>query len=150
MRLCYYKLYYNNSILVHILCNIVIHYKFMIYTYIIFFLFIVIQLQLSAFSPHPSTPSQPILLPSPTSILPFDLVLVAFIVVPVIPSPHYPLPTPFWLLLDCSSLQCLWLYFVCFFLLLIMFQSKVRSYGICPSPPGLFHSMDGTGEHYAK
>ena len=26
-----------------------------------------------------------------------------------------------------------------FFLLLIMFQLKVRSYGICPSLPGLFH-----------
>ena len=27
----------------------------------------------------------------------------------------------------------------CFFVLLIMFQLKVRSYGICPSLPGLFH-----------
>ena len=32
-----------------------------------------------------------------------------------------------------------WLYFVCFFLLLIIFQLKVKSYGICPSPSGLFH-----------
>ena len=29
--------------------------------------------------------------------------------------------------------------FCCFFLLLIMFQLKGRSYGICPTPPGLFH-----------
>ena len=34
---------------------------------------------------------------------------------------------------------CLWVYFVSVFLLLIMFQLKVRSYGICPSLSGLFH-----------
>ena len=104
-----------------------------------FLIFIVIQLQLYAFSPHPSTPPQLNPPPSPTSTLPLDFVRVSFIVVPVIPSSHCPHPTPPWLLLDCSKLQCLWLYFVCFFLLLIMFQLKVRSYGICPSPPGLFH-----------
>ena len=38
--------------------------------------------------PHPNPP------PSPTSILPLDFVHVSFIVVPVIPSPHCPLPTP--------------------------------------------------------
>ena len=55
-------------------------------------------------------------------------------------NPLFPLsPRPPRLLLDCSQLQCLWLYFVCFFHLLIMFQLKGRSYGICPSPPGLFH-----------
>ena len=76
----------------------------------------------------------------PVSTLPFDFVHVSFLVVPENPSPHCPFPTPFWLLLGCSlQLQCLWLYFVCFFLLLIRFQLKVRSYGICPSPPGLFH-----------
>ena len=61
-----------------------------------------IQLQLSAFSPHPSTPPQPVPPPSPTSILPLDFVLVSFIVAPVDPSPHYPLPTPLWLFLHCS------------------------------------------------
>ena len=30
--------------------------------------------------------------------------------------PHYPLPTPLWLLSVCSIFQCLWLYFVCFVL----------------------------------
>ena len=50
--------------------------------------FIVIQLQLYAFSPHPSTPPQPNPPPSPTSTLPRDFVHVSFIVVPVIPSPH--------------------------------------------------------------
>ena len=50
--------------------------------------FIVIQLQLCAFSPHPSTPPQPNP-PSPISTLPLDSVHVSFIVVPVIPSPHY-------------------------------------------------------------
>ena len=104
-----------------------------------FLIFIVIQLQLYAFSPHPSTPPQPNPPPSPPTTLPLDFVHVLFIVVPVILSPHCPLPTPSWLLLDYSYLQCLWLYSVCFFLLLIMFQLKVRSYGICPSTSGLFH-----------
>ena len=46
------------------------------------YLFIFIQLQLSAFSPHPSTPPQPVALPSPTFTLPLDFVLVSFIVAP--------------------------------------------------------------------
>ena len=33
---------------------------------------------------------------------------------------------------NCSLFQCLWLYFACLFVLLIRFQLKVRSYGICP------------------
>ena len=64
--------------------------------------FIVVQLQLSAFSLHPSTPPQLSPPPSPTSTLPLGFVHVSFIVVPENPSPHYPLPTPLWLLLDCS------------------------------------------------
>ena len=64
-------------------------------------IFIVIQLQLSAFSPHPSTPPQLNPPPSPTSTLPLDFVHVSFIVVPVIPSPHCLLPTPPRLLLHC-------------------------------------------------
>ena len=40
--------------------------------------------------------------PSPASTLPLDFVHVSFIVVPVKPSPHCPLCTPLWLLLDCS------------------------------------------------
>ena len=67
-----------------------------------FFFLIVIQLQLSAFSPHPSTPPQLNPPPSPTSTLPLDFVHVSFIVAPVNPSPHYPLPTHLWLLLHCS------------------------------------------------
>ena len=39
--------------------------------------FIVVQLQLSAFSPHPSTPPQPNPLPSPASILPLGFVYVS-------------------------------------------------------------------------
>ena len=70
--------------------------------YFFFLIFIVIQLQLSAFSLHPSTPPQPNTPPSPTSTLPLDFVHVSFIVIPVIPSPHSPLPTPPCLLIDCS------------------------------------------------
>ena len=67
-------------------------YFFLIFLKIYFF--IVIQLQLSVFSPHPSTPPQPMPPPSPTSTLPLDFVLLSFIVAPIHPSPHYPLPTP--------------------------------------------------------
>ena len=45
----------------------------------LFKIFIVIQLQLSAFSPHSSTPPQPNPPPSPTSTLPLDFVHVSFI-----------------------------------------------------------------------
>ena len=65
-----------------------------------FLIFIVIQLQLHAFSPHPSTPPQLNPPPSPTSTLPPGFVHVSFIVVPVLPSSHCP-PHPR-LLLDCS------------------------------------------------
>ena len=109
------------------------------HTFSFFLIFIVIQLQLYAFSPYASTPPQLNPPPSPTSTISPNFVHVSFIIVPAIPSSHCPHPTPPWPLLDCSQPQCLWLYFVCFFLLLIMFQLRVRSYGICPSPPGLFH-----------
>ena len=63
---------------------------------------VVVQLELSAFSPHLSTPPQPNPPPSPASTLSLCFVHVSFIVVPENPSPHYLLPTPLWLLLDCS------------------------------------------------
>ena len=56
--------------------------------------FIVIQLQLYAFSPRPSTPPQLNPPPSPTSTLPLDFVHVSFIVVPENPSPTIPSPLP--------------------------------------------------------
>ena len=55
--------------------------------------FIVVQLQLSAFSLHPSTSPQSSPPPSPASTLPLGFVHVSFIVVPDNSSPHYPLPT---------------------------------------------------------
>ena len=54
--------------------------------------FIVVHLQLSAFSPHPSTPPQTNPPPSPASTLPLGFVHVSFTVVPETPSPHYPFP----------------------------------------------------------
>ena len=75
---------------------------FVFFLFFFFLIFIVIQLQLSAFSPYPSTPPQPIPPPSLTSTLPLGFVHVSFIVAPIDPSPYYPLPTPLWLLLDCS------------------------------------------------
>ena len=67
--------------------------------------FIVIQLQLSAFSPTtnplrpPPQPDSPLSL---ASTLALGFVHVSFIVVPENPSPHCPLLPPLWLLLDCS------------------------------------------------
>ena len=52
--------------------------------------------------PYPSTSPQPNPPLSPTSKLLLGFVYVSFIVVPENPSPQYPLPTPLWLLLDCS------------------------------------------------
>ena len=54
------------------------------------------------FSPslHP-TPAKPTSLPHLHT--PLDFVHLSFIVVPVIPSPHCPLPTPLWLLLHSSE-----------------------------------------------
>ena len=48
------------------------------------------------------SPPQPNPPPSPASTLPLGFVHAYFIVVPENPSPHYPLPTPLWLLFDCS------------------------------------------------
>ena len=68
--------------------------------FLFFNYFTVVQLQLSAFTPHHSLPPQPNPPPSLASTLGF--VHVSFIVVPENPSPHCPLPDPLWLLLDCS------------------------------------------------
>ena len=51
--------------------------------------FIVVQLQLSAFSPHLSPPSHPNPPPSLASTLPLGFVHTSFIVVPENPSPHW-------------------------------------------------------------
>ena len=64
----------------------------------LFFNYFIVQSQLSAFSPHPSTPPQLNPPPSPTYTLPLDFLHVSFIVAPVNPFPHYPLSSPLWLL----------------------------------------------------
>ena len=70
----------------------------------LFFLnyFIVVQLQLSAFSPHQSPTPPPNPPPSLASTLHLGFVQESFIVVPENPSPHCPLHSSLWLLLDCS------------------------------------------------
>ena len=77
--------------------------NWLFFKFILFYFFI--QLQLSAFSPHPSTPPQPVPPPSPTFTLPLDFVLVSFIVAPIDPSSHYPLPSPLWLLLPIPFIE---------------------------------------------
>ena len=67
-------------------------------------IFMVIQLQLYAFSPHPSTPPQLNPPPSSTCTLPLGYVHVSIIVVPVIPSSHCPPPTIVRLFLTSMSL----------------------------------------------
>ena len=73
----------------------------------------------------PTTPLSPQPPPPPTSIpLLLGCVHVSFIVVPENPSllppaPHYTLPPHLWSLSVCSLFYCLWLYFVCLFVLLI-------------------------------
>ena len=101
--------------------------------------FIVVQLQLSAFSSHPSTPPQANPPHALASTLPIGFVHVSFIVVPENPFLHYTLPPPLWLLSDCSYFYISSYILFAFFLLLFMFQLKVRSYDICPLLPGLFH-----------
>ena len=66
------------------------------YLFIFYFknYFIVVQLQLSAFSPHPSIPPQPNPPLSSASTLPLGFVHVSFIVVPENPSPILPSPLP--------------------------------------------------------
>ena len=91
-----------NTILQNNICQILTFVDLHISLFLIN-LFIFIQLQLSAFSPLPSTPPQPVPPPSPTTTLPLDFVLVSFIVAPIDPSPHYPLPTPLWLLQSTGS-----------------------------------------------
>ena len=77
--------------------------------------FIVVQVQLSPFSPHHS----PLLHPSPALTLepiPFVLSLCPSYLFLDGPSPifsHYPSPPPLWLLSICSLFQCFWLYFAC-------------------------------------
>ena len=92
-------------------------------------------------STHPSPLPQSSPPPSPVSTL---LCYCTYVLYncsckPFTLFPHYPLPSPVWSLSAFSQFQCLWLYFACLFVLLIRFQLKVRPYGICLSPPGLFH-----------
>ena len=112
----------------------------------------VVQVQFSAFSPtcphHPRLAHVPPLFP-PT---PLVIVRVSFIIVPTNPSPFSPeIPSP----LPSGHCQpvlnfslsnerlkfsvCLFVQKFCLFVcLLIRFLLNVRSYGICPSLPGLF------------
>ena len=104
-----------------------------------FFNFIVVQVQLSAFSPIPSLP----LLPPPPSILtPLALSMGPSYMFLDNLSPSflcYPPPPPLWFPSVCSVFQCLWFYFACLFVLLIKFHLKVKSDGICLLLPELFH-----------
>ena len=77
------------SVMVSKLYSIRFQYTLKVITFFLFLnYFIVVQLQLSAFSPHHCPhPSQPTSL---ASTLPLGFVHVSFIVVPSNPFPHYP------------------------------------------------------------
>ena len=84
--------------------NIVIIFRLVLPLLFLSFLknyFIIVQLQLSEFSPQPSTPPQPNPPPSLASTLPLSFVHVSFIAVPENPSPHCPFPSPLWLFIHC-------------------------------------------------
>ena len=76
--------------------------------------------------------------PNPLCLWPWVLYTCSLMTLPF-HCPVISLPPLFWLLSLCSLFLCLWLYFARFFILLIRFHLEVRSYGICPSQPGLFH-----------
>ena len=81
--------------------------------------FIVVQVQLSPFSPHNATPhTSPISTSYPRTyplwLCPCVLYTCSFMVL-LLFSPIVPLPPPLWLLSVCSLFQCLWLYFACLF-----------------------------------
>ena len=89
--------------------------------FIYLFIFVVVQVQLSPFSPtmtpRPTNPRLP-----PWNLLPLALSMCPLHVFFDGPSPifpHYPLPPPLWLLSVCSLFQGLRLYFACWFVLLI-------------------------------
>ena len=91
--------------------------------------FIVIHLQLSAFSPHPSIPLQPNPSPSPVSTPPCccpcvlcncSCKLFTLFLFNPLPSLLCPLPA-------CSQFQCLWLCLACLFVLLIRFLLKWKA-----------------------
>ena len=86
---------------------------------------------------HRTSHLQSSTLPAPGYLCPWVLYTCSWTTLPLF-SPVIPLPSP-WLLSVCSLFQCLWLYFACLFVLLIKFHLKVRSYGVCFLPPGLFH-----------
>ena len=98
------------------------------------------QLQLPPFSPMtlpcPTHPHLPHSIP-PLSLSMGPLYMFLGDLSSSLPC-YLPFP-PFWLLSVCSLFQCLCLYFACLFVLLIRFYLQMRSYGICLSPPGLYH-----------
>ena len=113
------------------------YYKTVFLNLILFF--IVVQVQFSAFSPTSPHLALPTSLPCfhPPCYCP--CVLYNCSCKPFNLFPCNPLPSPLWSLSACAQFQCLWLYFACLFIFLMRFLLKVRSYGICPLPPGLFH-----------
>ena len=93
-------------------------------------------------SPHyptlPYPPPPPTFNPLPSLSLSMGpLYMFLDLTLPLL-SPVISLPPPLWSLSVCSLFPCLWFYFS-LFVLLIRFHLQVKSYGICLSPPGLFH-----------
>ena len=86
--------------------------------------FIVVQVQLSPFSPH-HTPAPPILTSHPQTyplrLCPWVLYTCSLMALPLF-SPIIPLPPPLWLLSVCSLFQHLCFCFACLSVLLIRFH----------------------------
>ena len=91
-------------------------------------------------------PFSPLFIPTPSPQLPQSISPIVHahessICVPLlVPSPSVPrYPPPLWSPSVYSLCPSLWFYFAHLFDLLLRFHLKARLYGICPSPPGLFH-----------
>ena len=125
------------SLITNLFCNLKSMWGFCFFIFFIFNFYCYSITVVCIFSPflHP-TPTKPTSLPHlypPPWFCPCVLYSSSCKPLSPLSPPHSSLS-----IVTLFLFQCLWLYFVCFFLLLIRFQLKVRSYGICPSPPGYF------------
>ena len=120
----------------------VLQYTYILNLFLHFFLkklFYCCSITVVSISPHQSPPPKPNPPPSGASTLPLGFVHVSFILVPEKLFPTIPSHLPSGYCQIVLNFNVFGYILFAFFLLLIMFQLKVRLYGICPSPHGLFH-----------
>ena len=107
-------------------CHDCFHFACYLFIYILkYHVVVVVQLQLSPFSPHyclpPYPPPPPTVNPAPLSLSMGPLHMFLDLTLPLL-SPIIPLLLPLWSLSVCSLFLCLWFYFAHLFVLLIRFH----------------------------